>query len=497
MISTLLDLLTQKGSTWVTRADFKSALARANKTDSVAKMCEEDKIISCIKRNNTIFTLPCFFRAENNIVANYYRLQKKTAYSEKFLRNLINEAQKHLGISLHEQQIKGIENALINNVSIITGGAGTGKTSVLLALMYCLKKINPSIRFALTAPTGKASRRMSEATGMEAYTLHKKLGLTEESSETDFYLAEDAIIVDEFSMVDLLLAEQLFKAVKTGAKLIMVGDVNQLASVGVGTVMRSLISCKVIPLTMLTKTFRQDDSSTLFRNITAIKEGGKLESGNDFKLMKNNGATQKMLIDIYNVKCQEYGRDNVVILLPYRRVGDTCTEVVNRIIQAQAHHNKSTSCCIVDSTHKFYVGDPVIQMENREVANGEVGKVITVTSEDITVKFEDCEIIYEREEILNNISLAYAITIHKSQGSEYPCVICSCLNNEIKMQSKNLLYTGVTRAKKECILIYDEPALSQALKKEEDASRISMLEDKFAYTKRYMEFNQQALCSVV
>lgn len=489
LVKTLNDLLQSKGSTWASRSEFKRALAVRKITDNVAEKVQKGEIVASKKGNDYVFTLPHLFLAENQIITEYYRLQRKTVV--KNMEKLVEEAQQHLGIRLHEQQIAGIVMALTYNVCIITGGAGTGKTSVLLALMYCIKKLNPNTKFALTAPTGKASRRMSEATGMDAFTLHKKLGLTEEVAETDFYLTADVIIADEFSMADLLLSVQLFRAVKTGAKLILVGDPNQLASVGIGTVLRSLMKSKIVPVTMLTKTFRQDDKSSLFKNISAIKNGGELESGEDFKLIKATDNPQKLLIDIYNQKCSEYGKDNVVILLPYRKCGDTCTEKVNRIIQAQVQTLQNEHCK-VDDYHYFFVNDPVIQMENREVANGEVGKVICANYDAVTVDFEGTIVEYNRDEILDNICLAYAITIHKSQGSEYLCAITTCLENEEPMQSKNLLYTAVTRARKECVLIAHEPTLKKALLKEEDASRISLIEDKFQYTKMYADFTKQA-----
>ena len=489
LVKTLDDLLKSKGSTWATREEFKKALALRKINDDVSAKCKSGDVIACKKGNDFIFTLPYLFDAESVLVTEYYRLQRKTVV--KNMKELIEEAQAHLGIRLHEQQIAGIEMALTYNVCVITGGAGTGKTSVLLALMYCIRKLNPNTRFALTAPTGKASRRMSEATGMDAFTLHKKLGLTQEVSETDYYLSADVIIADEFSMADLLLSAQLFKAVKTGAKLILVGDPNQLSSVGIGTVLRSMIKTKIVPVTMLTKTFRQNDKSSLFKNISAIKNGGELESGEDFKLIEATENPQKLLIDIYNQKCSEYGKDNVVILLPYRRCGDTCTEKINRIIQAQVQTLQNDHCK-VDDTHYFFVNDPVIQMENKEVANGEVGKVICANCDAVTVDFDGTIVEYGRDEILTNMCLAYAITIHKSQGSEYKCAITTCLDNEEPMQSKNLLYTAVTRAKKECILIAHNKTLKKALVKEEDASRISMIEEKFQYTKMCADFKKQA-----
>ena len=497
MLMQALDtFLRGKGTTYLSRADFKTALEKLKVADTVESAVAEGKIIACKKGKQLVFTLPRFFEAECNIVTNYYRLQKQMKYNRDVILKYIREAERNLNISLHEQQINAIINGITNNVAVVTGGAGTGKTSVLLAMMYCIRKLSEKApRFSLTAPTGKASRRMCEATGMEACTLHKLLGLTEENTETQFFIPADVVIVDESSMVDLMLAEQLFNSVKTGAKLILVGDPNQLSSVGIGTVLKSLVLSKVVPVTQLTKTFRQDDSSTLFKNITAIKENGILESGNDFKMVQNNGDTTNTIINLYNQKVKEYGRDNVMVLLPYRKVGVSCTNQINAIVQKQVQCNNNP-CCTVDNNHFFYVGDPVIQMENREVANGEVGKVVYADDNGITVQFVDCEIEYDKDEILDNISLAYAITVHKSQGSEAKCAICTCLNNEKAMLSKNLLYTAVTRAKKECVLLYDNEALHHALNTVEDEMRISLLEDKFQYTKRYMDFNRQALCRI-
>ena len=225
---------------------------------------------------------------------------------------------------LHEHQVDGVIMVVNNNFSVLTGGPGTGKTTVLSAITYVLRKLNDKVKIVFTAPTGKAARRISESTGENASTLHKKLGIGYQETEGEpFY--EDVLFIDESSMNDTSLTATLSKAMMNGRKIVFIGDVNQLPSVGNGAVLRDLIASNVVPVTMLTHTFRQDNSSCLYANICNVREGKPVfKDGKDFHpmLLDENCTEQeamKTLQNIYAKEIEKYGKENVVVLLPYRK----------------------------------------------------------------------------------------------------------------------------------------------------------------------------------
>lgn len=397
------------------------------------------------------------------------------AYIEEFERT------ENEGRQLHYKQKDGVRMAVRQPICVLTGGPGTGKTTVLSCMVYVLRKIQGDNRVVFTAPTGKAANRIKESTGENATTTHKKLGLGRGNRPETFW--EDTFIMDEASMADLQLADALFSAMPLGKKLILVGDEEQLPSVGIGAVLRDIIASGVIECTMLTKTFRQDDSSTLFQNIKNIKEGlVELVEGSDFHphKLENNvdlNDVAKMLRETY-LKCvDKYSVDDVCLLVPYRQSKTTISsDVMSPFIQRAV--NASDIGC---KTRKFFFAkdDRVMQLENRaECANGDIGIVIEANSCGVTVDFFGVQVRYETEEELETLALAYSMTIHKSQGSEYKAVIMCILDSHSKMLNRNLIYTGVTRAKKECYLYYQPKALEVGITTKADKNRYSFLPDK-------------------
>ena len=279
---------------------------------------------------------------------------------------------------------------------------------------------------------------------------------------------------------------------------VFIGDVNQLPSVGNGAVLRDLIASNVVPVTMLTHTFRQDNSSCLYANICNVREGKPVfKDGKDFHpmLLDENCTEQeamKTLQNIYAKEIEKYGKENVVVLLPYRKKG-ICSNALNNRLQRIANSERSGYrhyCKADDNTLFFMKHDLVMQLSNRdECANGDVGEVLDVSPRGVLVNFNDKEVLYSLDD-LDQLCLAYAMTVHKSQGSEYKSVIVCMMNCHTAMLTRNLLYTGITRAKKECTVVYQQKAFTTAVATIAEASRITMLKEKLRTC--YMQY--KAVC---
>ncbi len=423
---------------------------------------------------------------ESRVAENIMRLKwlnTRLDVSDAIINSYIEEFEQteNEGRQLHYKQKDGVRMAVRESICVLTGGPGTGKTTVLSCMVYVLRKLQSDNRVVFTAPTGKAANRIKESTGENATTTHKKLGLGRGNKPETFW--EDTFIMDESSMADLVLADALFKAIPLGKKLILVGDEEQLPSVGIGAVLRDIIASGVIECTMLTKTFRQDDSSTLFQNIKNIKEGlVELVEGSDFHPIELSQEISLNDIAItlrnnYIEMVEKYGIDDVCLLVPYRQSRQTISsDVMSPFIQKAV--NKNT---VGYKSRKFFFSkdDRVMQLENRtECANGDIGIVLEANETGVIVDFFGTQVHYETAEELETLALAYSMTIHKSQGSEYKAVIMCLLDSHEKMLNRNLIYTGVTRAKKECFLYYQPKALEKAIKTKADENRYSFLVEK-------------------
>ena len=378
---------------------------------------------------------------------------------------------------LHEYQRDAVHKAVKNQVCIVTGGPGTGKTCTLKCMLSVLEALFPDGHIKLCAPTGKAARRMKESTGHPASTVQKFIHLTDEYAEPVKVYA-DCLVIDEISMLDDLTANAVFAAIADQTKVILVGDTDQLPSVGFGSVLRDLIESTVVPIEKLAVPQRQDGESILFANITSLQNGSPfLFAGDDFEIVNagDEDGRDKML-SVYFREVAELGTDNVCMLTPYRRKGKGCANRMNDIIQARLNppgktkHLKATIYENDDEYTRessreiiFALGDPVIQLVNRdECANGDIGKVTEIRKDGITVQYEDVTVPYDMEE-LSQLNLAYAMSVHKSQGSEYKVVVTAVLPEHKGLMSRNLVYTAVTRAKKKCILIRDEETLQNGI----------------------------------
>lgn len=386
----------------------------------------------------------------------------------------ISEISGKTGIDFDDVQASAIRQAVTSKVMVLTGGPGTGKTTTTQGIIAALQ--TAGLRILLAAPTGRAAKRMSEATGMEAKTIHRLL----EFNPADGYkrnegnpLEGDVLIVDECSMIDIILMYNLLKAVPDRMRLILVGDVDQLPSVGAGNVLRDIIDSERIPVVRLSRIFRQAQSSRIVMSAHAINRGAYPDISNgkdtDFFFLKEEDPVlvAETIVDLVKNRLPKaYGVDvgKIQVLTPMQR-GVVGATGLNITLQDAVNINKAG---LNRGGFSFREGDRVIQVRNnydKDVFNGDLGYVRKVDMEErmLQADFDGKFVEYDISE-LDELSLAYATTIHKSQGSEYPIVVIPVLMTHYVMLQRNLIYTGITRAKKVCILIGSPKALAYAIR---------------------------------
>ena len=392
------------------------------------------------------------------------------------------------GIEYDEVQLAAIRQAVTSKVMVLTGGPGTGKTTTTQGIIAALKKAG--LRVLLAAPTGRAAKRMSEATGMEAKTIHRLL----EYNPQDGYkrndenpLEGDALIVDECSMIDILLMNNLLKAVPVGMRLVFVGDIDQLPSVGAGNVLRDIIDSQRIPVVRLVRIFRQAQKSRIVMNAHAINQGRFPDISNgrdtDFFFLKEDdperaAATIVRLVKERLSRAYRERPDRIQVLTPMQR-GVVGAANLNLLLQ-QALNPSGPS--LNRGGYTYRQGDRVMQQRNnydKDVFNGDLGYIREVDTEERTLKvdFDGKWVEYDVTE-LDELTLAYATTIHKAQGSEYPIVVMPVLMTHFVMLQRNLIYTGITRAKKICVLLGAAKALAYAVRNVSVLKRNTRLKER-------------------
>ena len=392
------------------------------------------------------------------------------------------------GIEYDEVQLAAIRQAVTSKVMVLTGGPGTGKTTTTQGIIAALKKAG--LRVLLAAPTGRAAKRMSEATGMEAKTIHRLL----EYNPQDGYkrndenpLEGDALIVDECSMIDILLMNNLLKAVPVGMRLVLVGDIDQLPSVGAGNVLRDVIDSQRIPVVRLVRIFRQAQKSRIVMSAHAINRGNFPDTSNgrdtDFFFMKEEDPERAAESIVRLVKerlprAYRESPDRIQVLTPMQR-GVVGAANLNLLLQ-QALNPSGPS--LSRGGYTYRQGDRVMQLRNnydKDVFNGDLGYIREVDTEERTLKvdFDGKWVEYDVTE-LDELTLAYATTIHKAQGSEYPIVVMPVLMTHFVMLQRNLIYTGITRAKKICVLLGAAKALAYAVRNVSVLKRNTRLKER-------------------
>lgn len=453
---------------------------------ALATMMEAKDVIA----DNDVIYLPPFYYAENGSAK---RLQSLLSDNSPLNSDVAAEPEaeygrKNGGIVYDQVQQAAIQKALDSKVMVLTGGPGTGKTTTTQGIIAAFKARHMSI--LLAAPTGRAAKRMTEATGMEAKTIHRLL----EYNPMDGYkrnednpLEGDALIVDECSMIDILLFYNLMKAIPSNMRLILVGDIDQLPSVGAGNVLRDIIDSQQIPVVRLTRIFRQAQSSRIVMNAHAINAGQfpNIKNGldTDFFFINQEDADEmvKLIIGLVRDRLPKkygYPAKEVQVLTPMQRgtvgAGNLNIELQNAL--------NPTGPSLARGGYTFRQGDKVMQIRNnydKNVFNGDIGYITAVDTNErtLTVTFDSRIIEYDITE-LDEIVLAYAITIHKSQGSEFPVVVMPVTMKHFIMLQRNLIYTGITRAKKICVLVGTTKALAYAIRQNTVSKRNTMLKER-------------------
>ncbi|HVS19322.1 MAG TPA: ATP-dependent RecD-like DNA helicase, partial [Planctomycetota bacterium] len=402
----------------------------------------------------------------------------------------VRKAEGLVGMELDEDQRASVVGLLAHPLALLTGGPGVGKTTIVRLVVELAE--HSGARVLLASPTGRAAKRLSEATGRAAATLHRTLGFEPATGrfqhDREHPLETDLVIVDEVSMLDVVLAHHLLKAVRTPTRLVLVGDPDQLPSVGPGNVLRDLIDSGCVPCFRLRRIHRQERGSLIIENAHRILDGvepalparGDVES--DFYVFPEEDPA-RAAERVVEVTTQRIGRTfgldwlrDVQVLAPMYR-GECGVDSLNERLRA-ARGERTAS--IVHAGRAWRVGDRVIQTRNdyeREVFNGDMGLVEGVHDGGLTVAFPDQQVGYALEH-LSDLQLAFAITVHRAQGSEYPAVVLPLMPQHYMMLQRNLLYTAVTRARRLVVLVGSRRALRMALENAEPSLRLSGLTDR-------------------
>jgi exodeoxyribonuclease V alpha subunit len=388
--------------------------------------------------------------------------------------------------SLADGQRQAVEQSVETGILVITGGPGTGKTTIVKTIIGLAEE--ESLRILLCAPTGRAAKRLAETTERQAMTIHRMLGLNgfyDGMQQFDYNesnpLKADLVIVDEVSMLDLEMMYHLLQALPPSCRVILVGDADQLPSVGAGAVLHDIISSGKIPVVRLETIFRQKNGGGIVTNAHRINRGAMpvLDGEDEFRFVaisdEASGADQ--ISRIYKDEVALAGDEfSVQVLSPMYRL-ECGVDNLNRLIQAQANAAAAGVSEYAKGTVLFRVGDKVLQKKNdyeKGVFNGDIGKIWAIQKDVIYVRYPEQDVRYEGKDI-DEITLAYAITVHKSQGSEYHTVIMVLVNSHYIMLQRNLLYTAVTRAKRRVILVGTEKALQAAVSNVRTSRRFTLL----------------------
>ena len=379
-------------------------------------------------------------------------------------------------IQLSAEQEKAVKMALTHNTCIITGGPGTGKTTVLKTFLQLYSKMNKGRDgILLCAPTGRAARKMYEATGYQAYTIHKAFALgSEDDTDHAAKKSYDLVVIDEFSMADMWISFQVLAALRPSTKLVFVGDAAQLPSVGPGNVLHELIATGNIPGIQLKQVFRQAHGSSIVENAKRISEGNPdLVYDDDFIFVP--AANQKEAMDyvckLYQKAVKALGVEKVQVLTPMRKRGECGANNLNSEIQRLVQVDPEKGRKVFD--RYFCEGDPVMQTKNEGgVNNGDLGIISGASHSSVKVGFYGLDGLREYDEYgLRILDLAYSVTVHKSQGSEYPIVIFPVLREHVFMLNRNLFYTAITRGKSRVILLGSQWAVREAIRKVDTLKR--------------------------
>ncbi|WP_068556672.1 SF1B family DNA helicase RecD2 [Thermotalea metallivorans] len=489
----VLNELSNEGHCYATKEQI---FAYAEKMLEIGKERIEEVLQQMIKEKTVILEkedaifLPPFYYSEVGVAR---RIKEILSVERKYQRadvgKIIEKIERDENIVYDQVQKEAIQRAVQSKVMVLTGGPGTGKTTTTLAMIKVFQRLGAKV--LLAAPTGRAAKRMSEATGMESKTIHRLL----EYKPVEGYkkneenpLECDVLIIDESSMVDILLMYNLLKAVSNETVIILVGDVDQLPSVGAGNVLKDMIESGVVNVVKLTRIFRQAQGSAIITNAHRINKGDfpELKGGKNSDFFFIEEEEPSKIVEIIRELCktrlpQYYKIDavnDIQVLCPMQR-GETGTANLNAVLQEALNPSEIS---IKYGGISYKLGDKVMQVKNnydKNVFNGDIGRITRMDMEDrtLTINFDGNEVSYDATE-LDEVVLAYATTVHKSQGSEYKIVIAPFTTQHYMMLQRNLLYTCITRAKKIMILVGTKKAIGMAVRNNKIIKRNTKLAER-------------------
>ncbi|PLR79948.1 ATP-dependent RecD-like DNA helicase [Bacillus canaveralius] len=478
-------------------------------SNELVKLEQEGKLVVEEKR----LYLPSLFFSEKGVVTNIKRLLSQTEYKDQFPESefllALGSLEERLGVQYAPSQKEAIQTALMSPMLILTGGPGTGKTTVIKGIVELYaelhgcsldpkdyKKEEP-FPFLLAAPTGRAAKRMTESTGLPAVTIHRLLGWNGTEGfdhHEDNPLEGKILIVDETSMVDIWLANQLFKALPANIQVILVGDEDQLPSVGPGQVLKDLLQSECVPTVLLSDIYRQAEGSSIIELAHSIKNGQLPQNISvqqpDRSFIKCSPAQVADVIEkvAFNAKKKGYSAKDIQVLAPMYR-GPAGIDRLNVMLQEIFNPNPDgTRKEISFGDVKYRIGDKVLQLVNQpesHVYNGDIGEIVSIfyarenteKQDMVIVSFDGVEATYTRQD-LNQITHAYCCSVHKSQGSEFPIVILPVVKSYYRMLRRNLIYTGITRSKQFLILCGEPDALRIGVERADDQARNTTLSAK-------------------
>ena len=474
---------------------FIKPVVTSSRFDECFSSLKNEKYVC--RQNGIIFSTQTE-KVERETALDIYRLNIFHPISSSQLMSyskaLLEWEANHPSVLLSEQQKEAILTSLGHRISVITGWPGTGKTTVCRAIVEIAQMVDDSMPITLLASTGRAASRLSEVTGLPASTIHRALGIYVQRSllVSSNQLPENGlIIVDEMSMVDAFVANLLFRSVPLNSQIVLIGDADQLPSVGPGNVLREIIRSKEVPVVRLEQIFRQGPTSIIAENSARINRGETtLKSNKSFRFfpVDSEEYALEMILKLYQDEVKRVGIDNVVILCPMRRKGLISANELNKRIQSVINPKKAGSFSPMINGTEFRTGDRVMQTKNTDLyCNGDIGRIrkIELKSSDdglqslqFYIEFGNDTAVYDKD-AMRNVDLAYALTVHKSQGAEYKSVIIPLMSKTpAVLLKRNLLYTAVSRAKESCTIIGAAAAVRKCIVTNDVDQRKTLLADR-------------------
>ncbi|WP_117169144.1 ATP-dependent RecD-like DNA helicase [Paraliobacillus sediminis] len=483
-------------------------ISEAEIRTEIQALNEEKQLI--LEENEKVF-LPILYYAEAGFTTQLNRVLEQEIEDEVVeaeLLKIVGQIEEDEVLSYGIEQFDAIKQALTEKVMILTGGPGTGKTTVIKGIIKSYEQLydlsadigkydnKADFPFVLTAPTGRAAKRMNESTGLPAVTIHRLLGWDGNESfekDEDNQLNGKLLVIDEFSMVDVFLANQLFKAIPKAMQVLIVGDEDQLPSVGPGQVLADLLASELVPAVKLEEVYRQKEGSKIIQLAHEMKQKkltkDSLQKASDFNFIACNEGHVVDVVKQIVTKAHEKGVDlkDIQVLAPMYR-SQAGIHQLNEEIQKLVNPKRKDRRELRAKDVTFRTGDKVIQLVNQAedgVFNGDIGEITAIFQEDenvdqveqVVVSFDEKDVVYERKDLLN-LMHAYCISIHKSQGSEFPIVILPVVPGYRRMLRKNLLYTALTRAKQSLIICGDKQAFLYGVQEEDTNKRYTTLTSK-------------------